>query len=115
MNRGPGNALRDRPCRRGNSRRPKALWLRRHEPSIFARTRLILQPRDVVLHRLTGLARTDETHANATLFFNLRERAWDASLLAAFDVDPAMFPPALPPWEIAAELPRCHRLGPRQR
>ena len=85
---------------------PKVLWLRRHEPGIFARASLILQPRDVVLHRLTGLASTDETHANATLFFNLRERAWDATLLAAFGVDPALFPPVLRPWEIAAELPR---------
>jgi xylulokinase len=85
---------------------PKLLWLRQHEPGVFARTRLILQPRDVVLHRLTGLARTDETHANATLFFNLRERRWDAGLFAAFGIDPSLFPPALPPWQIAAELPR---------
>jgi xylulokinase len=85
---------------------PKVLWLRKHEPAVFARTRLILQPRDVVLHRLTGLARTDETHANATLFFHLRKRAWDAGQLAAFDVDPALFPPVLRPWEVAAQLPR---------
>lgn len=85
---------------------PKVLWLRRHEPAIFALTRLILQPRDVVLHRLTGLARTDETHANATLFFNLRGRAWDTGLLTAFGIDPALFPPVLRPWEVAAELPR---------
>ena len=85
---------------------PKVLWLRRHEPGTFARARLILQPRDVVLHRLTGLARTDETHANATLFFNLRERAWDNELFAPFGIDPALFPPVLRPWEVAAELPR---------
>ncbi len=85
---------------------PKLAWLRRHEPAVFARTRLVLQPRDVVLHRLTGIARTDQTHANATLFFNLRQRDWDPGLLGAFDVDPALFPPVLPPWEIAAELPR---------
>jgi xylulokinase len=85
---------------------PKLAWLRRHEPGVFARTRLVLQPRDVVLHRLTGIARTDETHANATLFFNLRQRDWDPGLLGAFDVDPALFPPVLPPWEVAAELPR---------
>ena len=85
---------------------PKVLWLRRHEPAVFARARLILQPRDVVLHRLTGLARTDETHANATLFFNLRKHAWDADLLAPFGVDPALFPPVLRPWEVAAELPQ---------
>jgi xylulokinase len=85
---------------------PKVLWLRRHEPATLARARFILQPRDVVLHRLTGLVRTDESHANATLFYDLRERAWDAGLLAAFDVDPALFPPALPPWQVAAGLPR---------
>jgi sugar (pentulose or hexulose) kinase len=85
---------------------PKVLWLRRHEPGVFARTRLIFQPRDVVLHRLTGVTRTDETHANATLFFDLRKRAWDTGLLAAFGIDPALFPPVLRPWEIAAELPR---------
>jgi xylulokinase len=85
---------------------PKVLWLRRHEPAVFARTRLILQPRDVVLHRLTGLARTDETHANATLFFSLREHTWDGQLLTAFGVDPALFPPVLRPWQTAAGLPR---------
>jgi xylulokinase len=84
---------------------PKLLWVRRHEPEVFARTRLVLQPRDVVLHRLTGLAATDETHANATLLFNLRERAWDQRLLGAFDVDPSLFPAALPPWTQAAVLP----------
>ncbi len=86
---------------------PKLAWLRRHEPEVFARTRLVLQPRDVVLHRLTGLARTDETHANATLFFNLRQRDWDPWLLGAFDIDPALFPPVLPPWAVAAGLPRA--------
>jgi xylulokinase len=84
---------------------PKLLWIRAHEPAIFARTRLVLQPRDVVLHRLSGVTATDETNANATLLFNLRQRAWDPELLAAFDVDPALFPPVLPPWVRAAELP----------
>jgi sugar (pentulose or hexulose) kinase len=83
---------------------PKVLWIREHEPAVFARTRLIMQPRDVVLHRLTGLIRTEQTHANATLLFNLRERAWDAGLIAAFDLDAALFPAVLAPWEAAADL-----------
>ena len=95
--------MRDRIGEQAMHRRP-VTWPRRftsgrrccgsgeHEPEIFARTRLILQPRDVVLHRLTGLVATDETHANATLLYNLRERAWDPELLAAFDLDPALFP-----------------------
>ena len=84
---------------------PKLAWIRRHEPEIFARTRLVLQPRDVVLHRLAGVAATDETHANATLLFNLRDREWDRWLLDAFDISPALFPAALPPWATAAQLP----------
>jgi xylulokinase len=84
---------------------PKLLWIRRHEPEVFARTRLVLQPRDVVLYRLTGVLATDETHANATLFFRLRERDWDAELLASFGIDHGLFPPVLPPWALAAELP----------
>jgi sugar (pentulose or hexulose) kinase len=85
---------------------PKLLWIRRNEPGIYASTRLVLQPRDVVLHRLTGVIATDETHANATLLFNLRRRAWDQRLLGAFGVDPALFPAALPPSAIAGEIPQ---------
>jgi sugar (pentulose or hexulose) kinase len=83
---------------------PKVLWLRRHRPEVFRRTRLFLQPRDVVLHQLTGEIATDETHANCTLFFDLRRRCWDEGLLAAFDVNPSLFPPALPSWAIAGTL-----------
>jgi len=84
---------------------PKVLWLRRHRPDAFARTVRFLQPRDVVLRRLTGRVATDESHAAATLFFDLRGRRWAEDLFAAFDLDPSLFPEALPPWETAARLP----------
>jgi xylulokinase len=83
----------------------KVLWLQAHAPEVYRRTTHFLQPRDVVLHRLTGVIATDETHANATLFYDLQERAWDDELLARFDVDRALFPDALPPWEVVAGLP----------
>ncbi|HEX9519897.1 MAG TPA: FGGY family carbohydrate kinase [Streptosporangiaceae bacterium] len=83
----------------------KVLWLRRHEPELYRRTACFLQPRDVVLHRLTGMLATDETHANATLFYDLLARRWDEKLLATFGVDPALFPQVLPSWQVAAGLP----------
>jgi len=85
---------------------PKVLWLRRHEPDIFRKTATFLQPRDVVLRRLSGELATDETNANATLFFDLRARHWSTDLLAAFDLNPTLFPGALAPWAIAGELLR---------
>ncbi|MFL5862937.1 MAG: FGGY-family carbohydrate kinase [Solirubrobacteraceae bacterium] len=83
---------------------PKLMWLRRHEPDTFAAAIRFMQPRDVVAHALTGASATDQTHANATVLFDLRERAWSAELLQAFDIDAAAFPEVLPPWAIAGRL-----------
>jgi xylulokinase len=82
----------------------KMLWLRDHDTEAFRRTRYFLQPRDVVLHRLTGVLATDETHANATLFYDLCARAWDHELLARFGIGPRTLPPVLPPWQVAGDL-----------
>ncbi|HEX3326620.1 MAG TPA: FGGY family carbohydrate kinase [Actinomycetota bacterium] len=85
---------------------PKVLWLRRHEPEIFGSAAVMLQPRDAVLHRIGNRVATDDSHANATLFFDLKARAWAEDLFDAFELDPTLFPEALPSWEVAAELPR---------
>lgn len=90
---------------------PKVLWLRRHQPEIFRKTARFLQPRDVVLRRLCGEEATDETNANATLFFDLRARRWATDLLAAFDLAPALFPDARAPWSIAGELAASNQFG----
>jgi sugar (pentulose or hexulose) kinase len=83
----------------------KVLWLKKYESKRYARTASFLQPRDVVLHRLTGVLATDETHANATLFYDLADRHWDLDLLAAFGVDPLLFPVALASWQVVGGLP----------
>jgi xylulokinase len=84
---------------------PKVLWLRNHLPDVYAAASRFLQPRDVVLQRLTGRQATDETHAAATLFFDLERRRWADDLFALFDVEPGRFPDAIAPWQTAAELP----------
>jgi xylulokinase len=78
---------------------PKVLWLREHDPGTFAAAECFMQPRDVVLHALTGVTATDETHANSTVFFDLRARAWADDLLESFSLSSALFPTVSPPWE----------------
>jgi sugar (pentulose or hexulose) kinase len=82
----------------------KVLWLHEHQPEIFEATHLFLQPRDVVLHRLVNEMATDESHANATLFYDLRARSWAEDLFVEFNLDPRRFPQALPSWTKVAEL-----------
>jgi xylulokinase len=77
---------------------PKILWLREHAPAAFAATDCFLQPRDLVLHALTGVTGADQTHANSTLFFDLRGRVWDDELLDAFDLSTDMLPSVHPSW-----------------
>ncbi|MGO9959083.1 MAG: xylulokinase [Solirubrobacteraceae bacterium] len=83
---------------------PKILWMRAHRPALFATAHRFVQPRDLVLHALTGEAATDETHANATVFFDLRARSWAEDLLASFSLEPAIFPRVVAPWVTAGEL-----------
>lgn len=83
---------------------PKVMWLRRHQPDTFAAATCFMQPRDVVLHALTGITATDETHANSTVLYDLRERGWSPELLDAVRLDAGLFPDVLPPWAEAARL-----------
>ncbi|WP_028059589.1 xylulokinase [Candidatus Solirubrobacter pratensis] len=83
---------------------PKVLWLRAHEPAVFAATERFMQPRDIVLHALTGTIATDETHANATVFFDLRARDWAGALLDACSLEASVFPGVLAPWAQPGEV-----------
>jgi xylulokinase len=83
---------------------PKILWLRDHAPEAYAATDCFLQPRDVVLHALTGVTSADETHANSTLFFDLRHRAWDDALLDEFGIDVGLLPAIAPPWTVVGSV-----------
>jgi xylulokinase len=75
---------------------PKLLWLRRHRPEVMVAGPLFLQPRDLAAQALTGEAATDGTHAAATLLFDLERGDWNPAMFAAFDLDPAIFPPVIP-------------------
>lgn len=77
---------------------PKVLWVRRHEPEVFARTTSWLQPRDLVAMRLTGARVTDWSHAGSTLLFDINARTWASGFFAALDLPESSFPPAVAPW-----------------
>jgi xylulokinase len=72
---------------------PKLLWMRKHQTERFERANHFLQPRDLVLHALTGEFATDETHANSTLLFDLTRRGWSSALFSSLDLDETLFPP----------------------
>lgn len=75
----------------------KALWLQRHEPGNWAKTRKIVFPKDYLVYRLTGSLQTDVSEASAVCLFDCAARAWWPEEVArelAFDREklPDFFP-----------------------
>ena len=62
---------------------PKLLWVRRHEPEIFAQTSSVLLPKDFVRLRMTGERASDVSDSAGTLWLDVAERRWSEPMLAA--------------------------------
>jgi xylulokinase len=73
---------------------PKLLWLRRHEPDVYARIAHVLLPKDYVRLRLTGEHATDVADASGTLLLDVAHRRWSDEVLAALEL-PAHWLPSL--------------------
>lgn len=80
---------------------PKLLWLRRHEPDVYARIRRIVLPKDYVRLRLTGEWAIDAADASGTLLFDVAHRRWSDEVLSALEVPHEWLPPAHESTEIA--------------
>lgn len=56
---------------------PKLRWLARHEPGIYARTRMLLMASSFLVHRITGRYVLDHQSASQCApLYDLRARAW---------------------------------------
>jgi xylulokinase len=71
---------------------PKLMWVRAHEPDVFARTRRVLLPKAWLRWRLCGEAIEDMSDASGTLWLDVALRRWSPELLAACGLDAAQMP-----------------------
>jgi xylulokinase len=80
---------------------PKLLWLRRHEPDVYAQIEHVLLPKDYVRLRLTGERAIDVADASGTLLFDVAHRRWSDEVCEALDIPRGWLPPAHESTEIA--------------
>jgi xylulokinase len=71
---------------------PKLLWIRKHEPEIFAKTATVLLPKAYIRYRLTGQYTDEMSDASGTLWLDVARRAWSDRLLAATGLDRDQMP-----------------------
>ncbi|NLV74922.1 MAG: xylulokinase [Chloroflexi bacterium] len=70
----------------------KLLWLRKHQPELLQRARYVLQAKDYIAARLTGVFATDTSDASGTNLYDLTAGGWSQALLQALELDAALLP-----------------------
>lgn len=83
---------------------PKLLWVRRHEPEVFAEVRRVLLPKDWLRLCMTGEAVSDMSDAAGTLWLDIGARRWSQAMLAATDLAETQMPRLAEGTEIAGHL-----------
>jgi xylulokinase len=83
---------------------PSLLWLRDHEPDVYASARWALQPKDWLRLRLTGEVAAEPSDASATLLYDLRSDGWDYLVVEALGLRPDLLAPLVASAAIAGTL-----------
>src|ERR1700743_34209 len=83
---------------------PKLLWVREHEPKVFAGTAMVLLPKDYVRLRMTGDTASDMSDSAGTLWLDVAKRRWSGTMLAATVLDVSNMPTLAEGNEITGEL-----------
>ncbi|HLQ19216.1 MAG TPA: FGGY family carbohydrate kinase, partial [Tabrizicola sp.] len=83
---------------------PKLMWLRKHEPALMDRARMLMLTKDYVRLALTGEVATEPSDAGGTQLLDVATGRWDPALCAAAGWDPAHLPPVLDSWAEAGRL-----------
>src|SRR6266581_3108520 len=82
----------------------KLLWVREHQPEIFAKIAHVLCPKDYVRYRLTGEFAMDMQEASGTLLLDVANRRWSAEVAEASGIPMAWLPRLFEGPEICARI-----------
>src|SRR5215510_4172012 len=83
---------------------PKILWVKNHEPEVFARARHMLLPKDYIRFELSGKLAMDKADGSGTMLFDLTTRNWSSEVLAALGIPEDWLPPTFEGTEITGEV-----------
>ncbi|MFZ4816314.1 MAG: xylulokinase, partial [Phototrophicaceae bacterium] len=71
---------------------PKIMWLRDHEPALYAATYQFAHVKDAMIARLTGQFVTEPSDASGMNLYDLQAGGWSSAILNAAGIDAAKLP-----------------------
>lgn len=70
----------------------KIMWLRDTEPDAFSRVRAVVQAKDYLVFRLTGVVATDPSDASGTNAYDQNAARWSEEMISAAGLPRGIFP-----------------------
>ena len=83
---------------------PKLIWVREHEPEVWARARTVLLPKDYIRMRLTGEIALEVSDASGTALFNVAQRRWADELLGDLGIPREWLPSVVGSTDVAGTI-----------
>lgn len=74
----------------------KLMWVKKHEPEVYRNTYKMLNAKDFMVQKLTGVFCTDYSDANGCGFFDLKKLDWSEELLKLSGIDRSKLPDVKP-------------------
>jgi xylulokinase len=84
----------------------KLMWVKKHEPEIYAKTAKMLHAKDYINFKLTGVMKSEYSDASGTNLLDLGRLAWSERLVAIAGLDGDKLPDLVPSTAIVGELTR---------
>jgi xylulokinase len=83
---------------------PKVLWVKNHEPDVYARVRYALLPKDYIRYKLTDHLAMDKADGSGTILFDLKTRDWSGTVLDALGIPRQWLPMTFEGPEVTGEV-----------
>lgn len=71
---------------------PRLLWVKQHEPDVFARVKTVMGSYDYITYRLTGKRQVELNWAAESGLYDIRSRRWLTSYMERFGISSDLFP-----------------------
>jgi sugar (pentulose or hexulose) kinase len=82
----------------------KILWIKRHQPEIFARTKYWMLLEDYIIFRLTGRFVTDKSLIGDSYYYDMTKNDWYGPMLDFLGINTKQLPQVVPTGTVVGEI-----------